>query len=549
MGARALLSFLAAAAAAAAAPAPARPNFIFLLNDDQDVLLNGLEDMPETLALLRAGGREYPNALVATPICCPSRTITLSGRYGHNLQEQQRQDWCGAFTGRAIENATWVTALQDAGYATGLSGKYHNAPPQGFVPRGWSDFFSLNNECTYFNNTFNDNGRHVAFGAAPSDYMTSLIGNRSLAFLRGALAAGQPFLAYIAPHAPHMPTTPAPWYAQAPLPSYAAPRTPQYNASGAGKHWVLAAQPPLSDRMAQGVDAIYTARHRALLSVDDIVREVGALLRGAGALDNTYFILTSDHVRASAAHARRRPLCFALPCPHPPAPLSLPLTLFSRAPHPPPPHAPPWQGYNLGTFRLPVEKFHFLEADIHVPFLVRGPGVAPGSVSQAIVSNVDIGATILELAGVPPAATPTDGRSFAQELLGRAPAQPPSRDRALIEYGRWGTGYVVRGPCSEGCGVCQGEDVDLNVLLDAPSNTYSALRIINATHNLAYAEFSPNSHVPQAAASTNWTELYDLAADPWQLTNLALDGSHAALLAQLSRELWAVANCSTTECP
>ena len=321
------------ACALAASGAPSRPNFVVILTDDQDSLLQGLEDMPETLALLRAGGREYSNAFVDTPICCPSRTSTLSGRYGHNLAQQATQDWCGAFTGHAIENATWITALQDAGYTTSMSGKYHNAPPQKFVPKGWSDFFSLNNECQYFNNTFNDNGKHVVFGDAPTDYMTSLIGNRSLTFLRGALAASQPFLAYIAPHASHMPTTPAPWYAEAPLPSYAAPRTPQYNTSGEGKHWVLAGQPPMSQRLAEGVDAIYTARHRALLSVDDIVRDVAALLSSHGELDNTYWFYTSDHGYNCACSSGTR----TAPCMRtlsPSSPPSLSHTHFAVFVHP-----------------------------------------------------------------------------------------------------------------------------------------------------------------------------------------------------------------------
>ncbi len=185
-----------------------------------------------------------------------------------------------------------------------------------------------------------------------------------------------------------------------------------------------------------------------------------------------------------------------------------------------------------------------------MPFLVRGPRVAPGTTSSAIVSNVDLGATILELAGVAPAATPTDGRSFAAELTGSSSGSGAwARDRTLIEYGRWGNGEIFRGPCADGCGVCTGADKDLNMLVDAPSDVYSGLRIINATHNLAYAEFSYNASVPLAPGSTNWTECYDLNADPWQLTNIALDGSRAALMAQLSRELWALANCSTTECP
>lgn len=140
---------------------------------------------------------------------------------------------------------------------------------------------------------------------------------------------------------------------------------------------------------------------------------------------------------------------------------------------------------------------------------MRGPGVPAGAVSDLVVTNIDIGATILDLAGLPPADTPTDGRSFAQ-ALGRSAAPTPGhrsatgRDRSVIEYGRWGTGYIVRGACQIGCGEC---DAELSRLVDGPSDVYSAIRIANATHSLSYAEFSPSSLVPLAPGSTNWTEL------------------------------------------
>ena len=480
------------------------PNFIFIITDDQDVLLGGTDDMPSLKRVFRDGGMEFKNAFVDTPICCPSRTSTLSGRLGHNLGQQQIQNWCGNFTNTVNENATWITRLGENGYAVGLSGKYHNSPPQGFVPKGWSDFFSLNNECQYYNNSYNDNGKTVRFGDSPTDYMTSTIGNRSLAFIKKALDSKTPFFAYIAPHASHMPTTVAPWYMNAALPSYKAPRTPQYNASGTGKHWVVSDQGPISDVLEIGIDDIYTARHRALLSVDDIITDVYSLLEASNVLQNTYWIYTSDH------------------------------------------------GYNLGNFRLPVEKFHVLEQDITVPFLIRGPGISAGTVSNALVSNIDIGATVLDLAGLPPAETPTDGRSFAS-ALGVIPSRTSNlfrsvsdRDRVIIEYGRWGTGYVIRGACQISCGICNDA---LSRLLDAPSNTYSGLRIINSTHNLAYFEFSPDSLHPALPTSTNWTELYDLSNDPYELINLAASGTNDPLVQQLSKELWTVASCKGSECP
>lgn len=75
----------------------------------------------------------------------------------------------------------------------------------------------------YFGNMFNDQGE--MWTAAPTDYLTSLIGNKSVEWLSTVAKGDQPFYAYIAPHAPHVPASVAPWYEQAPIPSEIAPRT------------------------------------------------------------------------------------------------------------------------------------------------------------------------------------------------------------------------------------------------------------------------------------------------------------------------------------
>jgi len=487
----------AGAVSASVSSSAARPNFVVILTDDVDVLLGGVDGMPRLLSEVRGGGRDFTAAYVTTPICCPSRTALLSGRFGHNLQEKT-QGWCGAFTGFPAENATWAAALQDAGYVTAMVGKLHNSPPQHYVPKGWTEFFSLNNECQYFENTFNCDGKTCAYGRAPADYMTSVIGNRSIDFLKRVAGGPAPFLAYIAPHSSHMPATPAPWYANASIPHAGAPRTPAFGASGAGKHWVTAELAPLTPAIVDGIDAIARDRARSLLSVDDIVAAGFDTLRAAGALDNTHVLFTSDH------------------------------------------------GYDLGTFRLSVEKFHSLENVIRVPFFWRGPGVPANSTSEAIVSQVDIGATLLELAGV--AGPPTDGRSFARALTAPAGGPPPPgwRDAMLVEYGSWGTGYIVRGPCSDGCGVCP--DGAMNQLLDAPSNTWSAIRVRNASMNALYAEYRPGPDAPVAPSSSNFTEYYDLAADPYQLVNLA-PKLPPATRAALSAQLFRYASCVGAECP
>lgn len=58
-----------------------------------------------------------------------------------------------------------------------------------------------------------------------------MIGNRTLAWLANVTADGNPdpWVAYVAVHAPHLPATPAPWYANASVPGVGAPRTPNWN--------------------------------------------------------------------------------------------------------------------------------------------------------------------------------------------------------------------------------------------------------------------------------------------------------------------------------
>lgn len=60
------------------------------------------------------------------------------------------------------------------------------------------------------------------------------------------------------------------------------------------------------------------------------------------------------------------------------------------------------------------------EGGIRVPWLVLGPGITPGSVSEALVAQTDLFATLCELAGVALPASAEDSCSFAPVLMGGA---------------------------------------------------------------------------------------------------------------------------------
>jgi arylsulfatase A-like enzyme len=76
------------------------PNIIFFLTDDQDIMLggalpatspNGATPLPRAKALLMDQGAHLTNMFIHTPICCPSRAETLTGRYLHNVKVSRIQ--------------------------------------------------------------------------------------------------------------------------------------------------------------------------------------------------------------------------------------------------------------------------------------------------------------------------------------------------------------------------------------------------------------------------------------------------------------------------
>jgi hypothetical protein len=75
--------------------------------------------------------------------------------------------------------------------------------------------------------------------------------------------------------------------------------------------------------------------------------------------------------------------------------------------------------YKQGQWRLGTSKQHPYETDVHIPFFARGPGIAPGTRVSALGSNVDIGPTFLDIAGLP--ANPLHDGASLLPLLTAAP--------------------------------------------------------------------------------------------------------------------------------
>ena len=103
------------------APPPSdRPNVVFMLTDDQDLELGSMNAMSFTRAL-GATGANLTHFMAHTPVCCPSRSELLTGRYFHNIRNPNFSP-AGCMHVRT-DNPTptgdptvFATALQKLGY-------------------------------------------------------------------------------------------------------------------------------------------------------------------------------------------------------------------------------------------------------------------------------------------------------------------------------------------------------------------------------------------------------------------------------------------------
>jgi N-acetylglucosamine-6-sulfatase len=223
------LAFLVGAAAsisvlwsAAAVPPSAHavvppPNVIIVMTDDQrwDSISPTLTPVLENT--LVADGMRFENAFAPNPLCCPSRTSTLTGNYSHTTGVYSNGGKHGGFLSfyyTGGDESTIATDFRAAGYRTALVGKYLNGYPRRrfwrYVPPGWDQWFSISTSA-YYDYRAADNGRRSPlFGGAPRDYSTRVLTQRAVDFIDRSLEAADPFFLYFAPTAPHAPATPDP---------------------------------------------------------------------------------------------------------------------------------------------------------------------------------------------------------------------------------------------------------------------------------------------------------------------------------------------------
>ena len=139
--------------------ADGQPNIIVLFADDLgygELGCQGNEEIPTPhIDTIAANGVRFTNGYVAGPNCSPSRAGLLTGRtptrFGYEFNPTGALNEDPAF-GLPTSEVTIAEALQNAGYTTGLIGKWHQGGTAKYHPfrHGFDEFFGFTHEGHYF---------------------------------------------------------------------------------------------------------------------------------------------------------------------------------------------------------------------------------------------------------------------------------------------------------------------------------------------------------------------------------------------------------------
>lgn len=203
-----------------------KPNIVFVLVDDmgyKDVGFMGSTDIPTpNLDRLANQGTIFSSAYAVHPFCGPSRMGLITGRYPHEFGGQfNLEDVSSIIEGIPANERMMSNMLQDAGYRTGIVGKWHLGDESQYHPnnRGFDDFYGFlygghkyfpaeykaayNNVNSWvYTHPLEHNGTIVT---DDDEYLTDELSHQGVRFINESVTANKPFFLLMSYNAPHTP--------------------------------------------------------------------------------------------------------------------------------------------------------------------------------------------------------------------------------------------------------------------------------------------------------------------------------------------------------
>lgn len=365
-------------------------NVLIVLTDDQRFDSFGFMGHPflatPNLDRMATAGAVFDKAFVTTSLCCPSRATMLTGRYAHDHgvidnQSELASAW-----------PTFGTVAQAAGVQTAWIGKWHMGGHTPAPRPGWSTWMSFRGQGRYtypggkkvaaLDRGWDVNGRFEELDG----YVTDLLNDRAVDWLRGVDTSENPFLLVVSHKACHAPFTPAPRHADAFSDAVVPEPLPDTDEAYEGlPEWLRRQRDSLF-----GVDrpyrkwpdfrSWYLDYHRTLLSVDEGVGRLLKVLDDRQLTDDTAVMFLSDN------------------------------------------------GFMHGE-KGSLDKRTGYDTSIRIPWLLNVPGAPAAQRRHELVLNLDLSATVLDLLGIEPVET-MRGRSVLPLILG----EPVERWRSAFLY-------------------------------------------------------------------------------------------------------------------
>ncbi len=476
----AVLLLLALPALASAAAAP-RPNVVLLMGDDHGWDETGYNGHPHlktpVLDEMARTGLRLDRFYSGGASCSPTRGTVMTGR-NHNRYGIYAPGWS-----LRPEEITVAHLLRGAGYATGHFGKWHLGAVKAASPvnpgrMGFDTWVSHDN--------FFELDPHLSRNGGPPERIvgesSEIVIAEAIRFIDRAKAAGQPFLAVVwfgSPHEPYQ-AKPEDLALYDDLPADVGQRKVRVTSNRTGKNVDRLQRDVLRERFAE------------ISAMDRAIGQLRAHLRRQGLADDTLLWYCGDNGTPQEAVA-----------------------------------TVPFRGWKGSVY----------EGGIRVPGVIEWPARlrAARATNVAAVTN-DILPTLCDLIGVPAPARPLDGTSLVPLFTGAALARPAplvfwnarSRGGAAArakpyldpELQRGTTPLVKLGP--DGTPTRNFQNVIQTEV--TPEDFAGERAIVEDRFKLV---------VDGSAAGK--TELFDLAADPAEKTDLS--ARHPAEAERLARAL------------